>query len=352
MKISAKHRALLMACTAEGENFESELREWEAMQDINEIDFATMRLIPFLFKRAKSLNVSMANEGICKGLYLRAWYVLATVGSPSLEWVRQREQFGSAVILKGAAFQATIYAQDPPTRPADDLDLLIPSDFVGAALDTLESSGLTVDHGLSRQSIRSLRNGTNFYGNQMAIDVHWNLLPVSLDPKFTHRVLSRSVLLQGGIRTLCSTDHLFHTFVHGFARNEILPIRWVLDAALLIREGNIDWDLFWEEVSLTGWHRVVRGQIRFLSQFGVIAPEPVGKKFSSSWFLLISEWIVVSQRLSVRRALRVLGYDFASWAQNNSQKLSLAKYWLNLPNWVACEFQEWKEYKTFRSKRR
>jgi hypothetical protein len=277
--------------------------------------------------------------------------MLATVGSPSLEWVREREQFNSAVILKGAAFQATIYGKDPPTRPADDLDLLIPSNAVDAALDTLEVAGLKVDHGLSRQSIRSLRNGTNLYGNHMAIDVHWNLLPVSLDPTFTPRVLSRSVLVHGGLRTLCSADHLLHTFVHGFARNEILPIRWVLDAVLLIREGDIDWGLFWKEVSLTGWHRVVRRQIRFLAQFGVIVPEPVGQKFSSNWFLLISEWIVVSRKLWVRRVLRVLGYDFASWAQNNSRGLSLTNYWLNWPSWVALEFREWEEYKEFRSTR-
>jgi hypothetical protein len=351
MKISNEHRTLLMACTADDRNFESELRKWEQVQDINEIDFATMRLIPYLYKKAKSLNVSMSNEGICRGLYLRAWYMLATVGSPSLEWVREREQFNSAVILKGAAFQATIYGKDPPTRPADDLDLLIPSNAVDAALDTLEVAGLKVDHGLSRQSIRSLRNGTNLYGNHMAIDVHWNLLPVSLDPTFTPRVLSRSVLVHGGLRTLCSTDHLLHTFVHGFARNEILPIRWVLDAALLIREGDIDWDLFWKEVSLTGWHRVVRKQIRFLAQFEVIVPEPVGQKFSSNWFLLISEWIVVSRKLWVRRVLRVLGYDFASWAQNNSRGLSLTNYWLNWPSWVALEFREWEEYKEFRSTR-
>ena len=351
MKISNEHRTLLMACTADDRNFESELRKWEQVQDINEIDFATMRLIPYLYKKAKSLNVSMSNEGICRGLYLRAWYMLATVGSPSLEWVREREQFNSAVILKGAAFQATIYGKDPPTRPADDLDLLIPSKAVDAALDTLEVAGLKVDHGLSRQSIRSLRNGTNLYGNHMAIDVHWNLLPVSLDPTFTPRVLSRSVLVHGGLRTLCSTDHLLHTFVHGFARNEILPIRWVLDAALLIREGDIDWGLFWKEVSLTGWHRVVRRQIRFLAQFGVIVPEPVGQKFSSNWFLLISEWIVVSRKLWVRRVLRVLGYDFASWAQNNSRGLSLTNYWLNWPSWVALEFREWEEYKEFRSTR-
>jgi hypothetical protein len=351
MKISNEHRTLLMACTADDRNFESELRKWEQVQDINEIDFATMRLIPYLYKKAKSLNVSMSNEGICRGLYLRAWYMLATVGSPSLEWVREREQFNSAVILKGAAFQATIYGKDPPTRPADDLDLLIPSNAVDAALDTLEVAGLKVDHGLSRQSIRSLRNGTNLYGNHMAIDVHWNLLPVSLDPTFTPRVLSRSVLVHGGLRTLCSADHLLHTFVHGFARNEILPIRWVLDAVLLIREGDIDWGLFWKEVSLTGWHRVVRRQIRFLAQFGVIVPEPVGQKFSSNWFLLISEWIVVSRKLWVRRVLRVLGYDFASWAQNNSRGLSLTNYWLNWPSWVALEFREWEEYKEFRSTR-
>lgn len=351
MTLSIQHHALLLACTATTGEFEKALRKWEDLQDISEIDFATMRLIPYLYKKALSLNVDMANEGICRGLYLRAWYLLKTVGSPSLVWVRDNELFDSAVVLKGAAFQSTIYAVDPPTRPADDLDLLIPSELVDRTFDALQLAGMSMDHGLSRETIRNLRNGTNFFGANMAIDIHWNLLPVSLDASFTSRILDRSIRLKGGLRTLCSTDHLLHTLVHGFGRNEIAPIRWVLDAALLIRSGDIDWALFWQEVSLTGWYRVVKKQLRLLSEFGVLVQEPAGQRFRWHWFLLISEWMLLARGLWVRRILRVFGYDYASWAQNSSRNLSIASYWLNWQGWMDRVLQEWNEYKAFRTNR-
>jgi hypothetical protein len=351
MSVSMQHHALLLACTAESNEFEKALRNWEQVQDISDIDFATMRLVPYLYKKALALNVSMANEGICRGLYLRAWYLLTTVGSPSLKWIRENKLFDSAVILKGAAFQETIYSKDPPTRPADDVDLLISWDLVDGAFDLLQAAGMQMDHGLSRQTIQSLRNGANFFGANMAIDIHWNLLPVSMDASFTSRVLDRSVRLQDGLRTLSSTDHLLHTLVHGFARNEIPPIRWVLDATLLIRSGEVDWELFWEEVSLTGWYRVVRKQLRFLSEFGVMVQEPTGQRFRWSWFLLISEWLLLAKGRWVRRILRLLGYDFASWAQNSSRSLSISGYLLNGPEWMGHVLQEWKEYKGFRSNR-
>jgi hypothetical protein len=351
MSVSMQHHALLLACTAESNEFEKALRNWEQVQDISDIDFATMRLVPYLYKKALALNVSMANEGICRGLYLRAWYLLTTVGSPSLKWIRENKLFDSSVILKGAAFQETIYSKDPPTRPADDVDLLISWDLVDGAFDSLQAAGMQMDHGLSRQTIQNLRNGANFFGANMAIDIHWNLLPVSMDASFTSRILDRSIRLQGGLRTLCSTDHLLHTLVHGFARNEVPPIRWVLDATLLIRSGEVDWALFWEEVSLTGWYRVVRKQLRFLTEFGVMVQEPAGQRFRWSWFLLNSEWLVLAKGRWVRRILRVLGYDYASWAQNSSRSLSISGYLLNGPEWMGRVLQEWKEYKGFRSNR-
>src|SRR5262249_11969646 len=41
-----------------------------------------------------------------------------------------------------------------------------------------------------------------------------------------------------------TTDLLFHVLVHGAAYNNVAPIRWIADAAIVMRKapGEIDWD--------------------------------------------------------------------------------------------------------------
>lgn len=345
MGISKEHHALLVACTTDSTNFEPALRKWEIVQNIGDIDFATMRLIPFLYRRAQLLGVKMANEGICKGLYLRAWYLLKTTGVPSLDWVSKQKCFSGAIVLKGAALQKTIYADDPPTRPADDLDLLIPRESALEVFGVLERAGLSMDHGLSPRTITNLRNGINFYGEGMAIDVHWNLFPVSLDPTFIRRIFHRSVPLVGILRTLSPTDHLLHTLLHGFGANDIAPIRWALDAALLIREKEIDWGLFWREVSANGWGRIFKKQLTVLRSLDLLVPGPQSVKFSFSLPMFVSQILMRSTGLWSRRAFRILGFDYAAWSLNTSRRISFLQYLTSSPKWIPLVANEWREFR-------
>ena len=108
-------------------DFEEAVRAWENVQRIDEIDYASMRLIPYLYKQSLKFRIGLSNEGICKGLYLRSWYTTQVKSAMPQRELRDLGLFHGSVILKGAALQQSVYRADPPTRPADDIDVLVSS---------------------------------------------------------------------------------------------------------------------------------------------------------------------------------------------------------------------------------
>jgi len=68
----------------------------------------------------------------------------------------------------------------------------------------------------------------------------------------------------GELRTLCLEHHLAHTLVHGWGKNEVSPIRWVLDAAHLVRHPSLDWNDFVHDIVVLGWQSVALHQLQRL----------------------------------------------------------------------------------------
>jgi hypothetical protein len=343
--IETCHRSLLRACLASGANFETELRKWEQSVHIDDIDYATMRLIPYLYRKSLEHQVPMKDEGICKGLYLRSWYLLATRGTPTKQWILENLDKGQIVILKGVALQETIYKKDPPVRPADDLDILVPREVAFPAMKKLAEDGFESPAWLAIESSLRLRNGMNFYKNAQSIDVHWHIFPVSRDPEFTNRLFARSSPSAAGYLLLSGTDSFLHTLVHGFGLNQIAPIRWVLDAAEISNSGDVDWDLFWQEVDSTGLKRLVLSQLTVLRGFGVLVPEPSTALRRVPFALLATEKLLTTESLWGKRILRLVGHDFAVWAQNHGEVPSLTNYLKFFPRWFQATLVEWREFK-------
>jgi hypothetical protein len=346
VKISLEHDALLKACTASDTEFVANLLEWERIQDIETIDFASMRLIPYLYRKAESLKVQMANKGICKGLYLKAWYLHNTIKTPTIEWIEQQELLENAILLKGGALQYTIYKKDPPSRPSDDVDLLLPRHSAEKALDLLEKQNFQVNHKLSKATIFNLRNGINYFSLDKSIDIHWGIFPVCSDLMFTSRAFDRTIQVSEKLKILSPTDNLIHCLIHGYGTNDLAPIRWVLDAHLLVTSGMVDWELFWEEIDRTGWHRIIRQQIEVLSRYNTSIDIPRFINFHINAVMFVTEMMLKTNNVYLRRALRLLGYDFGVWAQNFGVKPTLVNYFKTMPKWLPLIVQEWREFIT------
>lgn len=260
---------VVTACLAAPEETEAALREWERIVPIDDIDGGSQRLVPYLYRKLERLGITARNHGILKGIYTRYWYLFNVQGMPTLTAVNTILQPEEYLVLKGLALQSLVYGADPPTRPCDDMDILVRQRDRRVVHDKLAAAGFRADGHKSPDIFLNNKVGINMQRGSEAVDLQWGLYLGMTDPGFEDRLFSRkiSITLSGfPAFTLSPTDHLLHTLMHGAARNSVSPIRWVLDASLLLSETTIDWTLFVDEVRLLGWARPVMRQLNLLAQ--------------------------------------------------------------------------------------
>jgi hypothetical protein len=343
--VSFSLRHLLAACLSEyPEEFSVHLRSWEELQDLQEIDAASAGLIPFLYRRAEAFGVQMRNHDLCKGMYLKSWYKYQLRSALPRELLLNNPRLKGAVLLKGAALQQSIYAFDPPTRPADDVDVLIPRESALITLKLMLGDGYQMDNTLSPETLVNLRNSVNLHRGREHLDIHWSIFPVCLDPGFSARLSARAKTGIDGLFYTSPADSLLHTLVHGFGLNEVNPLRWVLDAALLIRSGEVDWNIFNTEARATGWSSVLQYQINLLnSEFEVPVSKEIQLAEQKGYVIGIARMYLSTKNTWIRRFLRVIGWDLAVFSQNQGARPTLFRALVFFPKWVAIFLREFKE---------
>lgn len=346
MRSSSKHEYLLRACMSESSSdFEEAVRAWENVQRIDEIDYASMRLIPYLYKQSLKFRIGLSNEGICKGLYLRSWYTTQVKSAMPQRELRDLGLFHGSVILKGAALQQSVYRADAPTRPADDIDVLVSSEQKKSQLSSLIEVGFKLDGPFSADTVLNLRNSANLIRGASNVDVHWSIFPICYDPDFNQRLVARATMGNHGFLIPSATDNLIHALVHGYGSNSIQPIRWVLDAVLLIRSGEIDWPLFKKEVEATGWGPIVSHQLEYLRKaFEISLPEGLSFGASKGYLIWLSSMYLRTDALWLRRILRLLGWDFAVLAANVGIVPTFVNYFRIFPLLAKSFLQEFAEF--------
>lgn len=343
---SSQHEHLLSACLSESSSdFEESVRSWERIQVIDDIDYASMRLIPYLYKQSLKFKIDLRDKGICKGLYLKSWYTSQVRSAMPQQELSEQGLLQGSVILKGAALQQTIYLTDPPTRPADDIDLLVSPVNKRSQLSTLIEVGFKLDGPFSADTVLNLRNSANLIRGASNVDVHWSIFPICYDPDFNQRLVARATMGNHGFLIPSATDNLIHALVHGYGSNIIQPIRWVLDAVLLIRSGEIDWPLFKKEVEATGWGPIVSHQLEYLRQaFDISLPEGLSFRAPNGYLIWLSSMYLRTDALWLRRILRLLGWDFAVLAANVGVVPTFVNYFRIFPLLAKSFLQEFAEF--------
>ncbi|WP_157216758.1 nucleotidyltransferase family protein [Flavisphingomonas formosensis] len=149
------------------------------------------------------------------------------------------------LVTKGYAL-ARLYYDDPAHRPAGDLDIAIrPGDW-SAVLALLEAEGFRAiqpqiasahspafhAHGMSRDS------------DPYEIDLHRSIVAATPWPGADDGFWARArpfAVGKASALTLSDADHLLHACLHGCMPNDVLPIRWIVDAGRIVAHGTPDW---------------------------------------------------------------------------------------------------------------
>jgi len=216
-----------------------------------DIDTGSFALLPLLYHHLKELGVDDPAMGRFKGIYRKVWYQNMTLLHETAEVLRLFEADRiETLVLKGAAL-APLYYQDIGLRKMHDVDVAIPIAGRRRAIDALTRAGwkpmlrplsALTDSNLDCHHAWAFENRQ---GRQL--DLHWRVFPGSLhvDAEAGYWAVSVPFRLESAsTRTLCPTDHLLHTCVHGARWSPTPPLRWVADSIYILRraQAGIDWD--------------------------------------------------------------------------------------------------------------
>jgi hypothetical protein len=261
--------------------------QWLKENRFDDIDFATMGLVPLLYLQLRKFAIK--NEitpaigplfseipkitGRIKGIYKLAWFknqmLMDTVSKIVLLFNQKNIP---VMLLKGIPLLLNVY-KDTGARFLGDADILIEPQFAPQVVNLMLSNGwsykdinpsLSANRELAVNSLNRITHATTFINEQkIEIDIHWNVFHIDnqwnalellflkkTGPKVfndLHWKNSQEILIKGvHCRTLCIEDILIHIIAHGAGGNKHRPFRWVADAVHIIRNSEINWEFLLE----------------------------------------------------------------------------------------------------------
>lgn len=291
-----------MQCGGAAEAF----HEWKASADVNAVDPGSYRLFPLLYANLRSIGVDDPLMNIFRWVYERTKSNNATLYERLAPLLGELNSRGiPAMLVKGSAL-ALLYYRDPALRPMMDADILVPTERAREVMEIITGlgwcssvtplKGIADTRLLSRlgwtpgerglgdytDEYFSVRHGQDFTDpSRFTIDLHWHLLHGHNSPradsdfwKGARRIDVRGV----PVLALDPADQLLQVCSHGVAWSPVPPVRWVADAAAIIRgEGEgLDWDRLMRAAGRHGKTLPVRDALIYMeTNLGPLVPEHV-----------------------------------------------------------------------------
>jgi hypothetical protein len=266
---SPRHEALLQAALREPPGLEEALARWSAASALESVDYATLTLLPQLFRNLCRHELEPALRERLKGVYRWSWHrnqLLLQAVSPALAALRRA---GIEVIAtKGLPLALGVY-RDLGARVMGDADLVVRRERAAAAADALASAGWTPEQPLTPAILDAFGAMAFRDARGRAIDLHWHVFPESYDDSPDRAIFERARAIDLGTEAVLGldpADHLTLILCHGLSWAANTPLHWVADATLLLRqsEGEIDWDRVVGLARSLARIQVARAALRYL----------------------------------------------------------------------------------------
>ena len=295
----ATERLLLHAALDEGEDARRAFARWSSgINWAGDIEGGSFRLLPLVHANLSRLGATHPMMGRLAGVHRYHWAAAQTHLKRGAEVLIRLHEAGIAVMLsKGLALAASVYP-GPALRPMSDIDLLVPPAQALAALDLLMSAGWAEEPAAARQwqdrreDMLILTIGSNLHhADKGEVDLHWTLMHGAGGTGLDEAVWSSArMVMIGAVQALrpSATFMLLHVIAHGLRPNAMSPLRWVTDAAMLLRhEGeSVDWPQFHHWAARLGVRRRVAQGLMFLrDEMGLPVPAAAlpGRLPSPGW---------------------------------------------------------------------
>lgn len=227
-------------------------QNWQKQLNLDDIDHGSFRIIPMLHHVLRRQGVEGADIQRYHGVTRKVWYENKLIFHRTSELIKEWQAEGLQIaVLKGIPLAHTYYP-DPALRPMDDADILVPQDQSVTSIDWFFKHGWHDLYGKSRDtmvtySIRKEHSVDMRHPSGYNVDLHWQILNFPLPPSLVQDIWNTMHPITIGdvtTQTLCPTDHLLHICAHGNAWNSVPPLRWIIDAHLILKKDGtiIDWE--------------------------------------------------------------------------------------------------------------
>lgn len=224
--------------------------QWRNVSNPYEIDEGSRRLLPMVYRNFRRAGLKTSLDAL-----LWDAYVQASARNQMLLRTLERVLAGlhdaglPTLVLKGAALTVLHY-RDRGTRPMADLDVMVPLELAGDALDSLRAAGWDLEPQWREQPLEQLlrmRHAVSMRLGDDELDLHWYALAACIGTDLEAGLWDSSVEMDvGGQRTraLAPADQLLQAFAHGLRHNPVPTVRWIADAHVVITSSGdaLDWD--------------------------------------------------------------------------------------------------------------
>lgn len=267
MGIRTNELTLIEACLSLDNSFESRFRDWESVADIANLDHGALRLLPFLNKRLSHLGIESVLDADLKRIQRYFWAKRRLQEVTITESIVPLVQGMKPISLKGFALEQLVY-EEGELRPFSDLDLLVSRSDFRLVHQRAPKHNLRFLGPAPARSYEYLQHAMPYKGKSLDLDLHWTFFPLGLDVGYDNRIRERSSKCEEYQSWLVpsATDALIHTLLHGRRPDVVSPIRWMLDAHLLVSRRDIDWNLFRQEARKLGLRRELEAGLDELRQ--------------------------------------------------------------------------------------
>jgi Uncharacterised nucleotidyltransferase len=219
--------------------------EWRAAGgDLEQLDRASSRLLPQLYRNLHPLEPNDPAMPALKRAYREAWSGNQMKIERGAAALRALDGAGiPTLVLKGAAV-GPLYYDSIGARPIEDVDVAVPGDEAVRAVGLLEREGFRPIDGRVRDLLPPYASHGFFDREGYGIDLHATVL---LQPEADEPFWSAAIPLRVHdveTRALCATDELIHACLHGYRSHGVVPIRWIADAMRILQSprAEVDWE--------------------------------------------------------------------------------------------------------------
>lgn len=221
--------------------------QWKDSVDLDDIDWASFRLLPMLYRKLSLQGVQDPLMGKLKGIYRYNWAKNQRLIHRTATLLKLFQDHSiETILLKGGAM-SLFYYEDSGLRFMDDFDFMVKFCDAPRALDLIQNTGWVPEIPTPRlfnphSHAKNFRESKN-----VGIDIHWHLLSRCFSEKDDESFWGKAIPTKiQGVPThiLDPADQLLQTCIHGAAWNGVPPIRWIADAMILLQRSgeHMDWD--------------------------------------------------------------------------------------------------------------